>query len=157
MEPSPAYAAMQRKLKRHGVRLNTLHATFRTLTIEGRNMMREREQRIVRFVAMLGGVPQPDLVAMTGLTQPTLWRLLDSMKRAGVVRAVRTYPHHLPGARPTWIQPPGSPDLDADRRAAIIETIELIREYIPFWQAEEGRKRMASQGVYLPPWEPPTD
>ena len=80
MHDYEAYLALQRKLKRRGVRLNTLHATLRIPYLDERvrGYYRDREQRICRFVEMLGGVRLPALGRITGLTQPTLWRLLES-------------------------------------------------------------------------------
>jgi hypothetical protein len=139
MQDQESVAALQRKLKRHGVHLNTLHATLRIAELEGKHRVRERGQRICKFVAMLGGVREPDLVAISGLTQPTLWRLLAGLQRAGTLRVVTSYHDRVPGRRATWIQPPGSPDLDGDRRATLVETAALIKAYIPLWQAEQAR------------------
>jgi hypothetical protein len=107
--------------------------------------MRERELRICKLVAMLGGIRVPDLVWVSALTQPTLWRLVQELQARGVVRVVTTYRDRMPGRRAAWLQPPGSSDLDDDRRAVLIETAQLIREYIPLWQAEQGRLNMVQR------------
>jgi hypothetical protein len=144
------YFTLQRKLKRRGVRLNTLHATLRIAELEGKHRVKERGQRICKFVAMLGGVREPDLVPIAGLTQPTLWRLVQDLKRAGALRVVTTYRDYVPGRRATWLQPPGSPDLDDDQRAALVEMAQMIRAYVPLWQAEQARTRLAQQQVEFP-------
>ena len=56
---------LRRQLKRRGVRLNTLHAALRIPYIDERNKhyLREREQRLVKLVAMLGGIRAPRQVA----------------------------------------------------------------------------------------------
>ena len=147
MAHPPTVSTLQNQLKRRGVRLNTLHATLRIAELEGARRRKEREQRICKFVDMLGGVRMPDLVAISGLTQPTLWRLLAGLQRAGTLRVVSSYHDRVPGRRATWLQPPGSPDLDDDRRAALVETAALIKAYIPLWQAEQARARLAQQAA----------
>ena len=147
MAHPPTVSTLQNQLKRRGVRLNTLHATLRIAELEGARRRKEREQRICKFVDMLGGVREPDLVAISGLTQPTLWRLLAGLQRAGALRVVSSYHDRVPGRRATWLQPLGSPDLDDDRRAALVETAALIKAYIPLWQAERARARLAQQAA----------
>src|ERR671933_1205840 len=147
MAHPPTVSTLQNQLKRRGVRLNTLHATLRIAELEGARRRKEREQRICKFVDMLGGVRMPDLVAISGLTQPTLWRLLAGLRGAGRLRMVSSYNDRTPGRRATWLQPLDSPDLDDDRRAALVETAQLIKAYIPLWQAEQARARLAQQAA----------
>jgi hypothetical protein len=46
------YFALQHKLNCRGVRLNTLHTTLRIAELEGKHRVRERGQRLCKFVAM---------------------------------------------------------------------------------------------------------
>ena len=110
MPKPPTADDLRRQLQRRGVRLNTLHAAFRIPSLDERKRTyyREREQRIIKLVAMLGGVRAPDLVRIIALPQPTVWRIVERLRRAGALRVVTTYRDGVPGARATWLQPPGS-------------------------------------------------
>ncbi len=140
-EVSGEYVALQGKLKRRSVRLNTLHAALRIPYLDPRttHYLREREQRLVKLVTMLGGIREPDLVRIMELPQPTLWRVVEQLRLAGALRVERGYRDRTAGARAKWVQPPGSPDLDDERRVKLIETARLIREYCPLWQMECAR------------------
>ena len=152
MPDHPTVATLQRQLKRRGVRLNTLHAALRIpyLDERKRTYAREREQRIVKLVEMLGGLRAPDLVALIQTPQPTVWRIVERLRRAGALRVVSTYRDGVPGRRAAWLQPPGSPDLGDARRAALVATAELIRTYRPLWQREQAQARMLEQGLLEP-------
>ena len=138
----------RRLLKRRGVKLNTLHAALRVpyLDERKRHYFRERDERIIKFISMIGGVRTPDLRRIVGLTQPTTWRLVERLRLAGVLRVEHGYHDHIAGARARWIQPVGSADLSDAQRAALIETAQLIRDYLPVWEMEEHTARMAVQG-----------
>ena len=156
MPKSPTVSTLANQLKRRGVRLNTLHATLRIAELDGKHRVRERGQRLCKFVAMLGGVREPDLVAITGLTQPTLWRLVQSLQDAGALRVVATYRDYVPGRRAKWLQPPGTPDIIDERRAALAETAHLIRAYIPLWRTEQTRailEQQAAEGLIERWWK----
>ena len=49
----------------------------------------------------------------------------------------RGYRDRVAGARATWLQPPGSPDLSDAQRAKLIETAALIKEYERAWSLEQ--------------------
>ena len=152
MPKPPTVTSLANQLKRRGVRLNTLHAALRIPYLDERvrSYSRDRDQRIIKLVAMLGGVRAPDLVRISGLTQPTLWRLVDRLQRAGAIRVVTTYRDHVPGRQATSIQPPGSPDRADERRAYLAETAELIRAYNRLWQDEQARatfERHVAEGL----------
>ena len=72
MVDQASFAALQRQLKQRGVHLNTLHALLRIAELDtGKPSYRkERAQRLCTFVSMMGGVREPDLVAIARLTQP---------------------------------------------------------------------------------------
>ena len=92
-EVSGEYLALQCKLKRRGVRLNTLHAALRIPYLDPRttHYLREREQRLVKLVTMLGGIRAPDLVRILELPQPTLWRVVEQLRSSGALRVERGY------------------------------------------------------------------
>ena len=129
MPKPPTADDLRRQLKRRGVRLNTLHAAFRIPSLDERTRTyhREREQRIVKLVAMLGGLRAPDLKSIIQTPQPTVWRIIERLRSAGALRVVTTYRDGVPGARATWLQPPRSPDIPNDRRAELLERADLIR------------------------------
>ncbi len=151
-EVSGEYVALQGKLKRRSVRLNTLHAALRIPYLDPRttHYLREREQRLVKLVTMLGGIREPDLVRILELPQPTLWRVVEHLCITGALRVERGYRDRTAGARAKWVQPPGSPDLDDDRRAQLMETARLIREYRPLWQMEQSRAYIEGQKGLIP-------
>ncbi len=74
MPNEPTADDFRRLLKRRGVKLNTLHAALRVpyLDERKRHYFRERDERIIKFISMIGGVRAPDLRRIVGLTQPTL-------------------------------------------------------------------------------------
>lgn len=63
MQNEPTAEDLRRLLKRRRVRLNTLHAALRIpyLDERERHYFRDRDERIVKLVAMLGGLRLPDL------------------------------------------------------------------------------------------------
>ena len=87
------YVVLQRKLKRRGVRLNTLHAALRIPYLDPRttHYLREREQRLVKLVTTLGGIREPDLVRILELPQPTIWRVVEQLRRSAALRIERGY------------------------------------------------------------------
>jgi hypothetical protein len=148
MPNEPTADDLRRLLKRRGVKLNTLHAALRVpyLDERKRHYFRERDERIIKFIGMLGGVRAPDLRRIVGLTQPTTWRLIERLRLSGVLRVEQGYRDHVAGARARWIQPAGSADLSDAQRAALIETALLIRDYKPLWEREQAHARMQEQG-----------
>jgi DNA-binding MarR family transcriptional regulator len=138
MPNEPTADDFRRLLKRRGVKFNTLHAALRVayLDEQKRHYFRERDERIITFISMIGGIRAPDLRRIVGLTQPTLWRLVERLRLAGVLRVEHSYHDHIVGARARWIQPVGSVDLSDAQRAALIETAQLIRDYKPLWEME---------------------
>ena len=139
MPAAPTADDLRREIKRRGVHLNTLHALLRLNELDPgkRQYRKEREGRILKFVAMLGGIREPDLVAISRLTQPTLWRLVEHWRTSGSIRVVANYNDHVPGRRAKWLQPPDSADLPNGRRAYLVETAALIKSYIPLWVDEQ--------------------
>lgn len=131
---------LRRQLKRRGVHLNTLHATLRIVSLDpaGKHYQKNREERLLKFVAMLGGIREPDLVTISRLTQPTLWRLVQRWQSSGAIRVVADYNDRVAGRRAKWLQPAESADLPDERRAYLIETAALIKTYIPLWDAEQA-------------------
>jgi hypothetical protein len=122
------------------VRLNTLHAALRIPSLDERKRTyhREREQRIVKLVEMLGGLRRRDLQSIIFTPQPTVWRIVERLRSAGALRVVTTYRDGAPGARAAWLQPPRSADIPDERRAELLETAELIKEYVRLWGMEEA-------------------
>ena len=147
MPNEPTADDFRRLLKRRGMKLNTLHAALRVpyLDERKRHYFRERVERIIKFISMIGGIRAPDLRRIVGLTQPTLWRLVERLRLAGVLRVEHSYHDHIAGARARWIQPAGSADLTDDRRADLIETAHLIRDYLRLWELEEAHARRSVQ------------
>jgi hypothetical protein len=143
MPDQPTAEDLRRQLRRRGVHLNTLHAAMRIgyLDERKRQYYREREQRIVKLVTMLGGLRAPDLHRIIGLTQPTIWRIVERLRVTGALRVDTTYRDHVPGRRAAWLQPPGSPDLSDEQRATLMDTMEYIRSYLPLWQIEQAQGR----------------
>ena len=148
MQNEPSAEDLRRLLKRRHVRLNTLHAALRIpyLDERERHYFRDRDERIVNPVAMLGGLRLPDLWRIITLPQPTTWRIVERLRLAGVLRVEHGYHDHIADARARWIQPVGSADLSDAQRAALIETAQLIRDSLPVWEMEEHTARMAVQG-----------
>lgn len=142
---------LRRQLKRRGVRLNTLHAALRIRYLDERerHYSRDRDERIIKLVGMLGGLRVPDLGYITSLTQPTTWRIVERLRLAGALRVERSYHDHVAGARARWVQPAGSADLSDAQRAALIETAQLIRDYRLPWQMEQAEARAREQGWLL--------
>jgi hypothetical protein len=139
--PNPTSADLLRsRLKQRGVRLNTLHALFRLADLQtsGRAYQKEREQRILKCVAMLGGVREPDLVAISRLSQPTVWRLVERMRTSRAIRVVTDYDDHSGGRQAKWLQSPDSAKLPDGRRAYLIGTATLIKDYLSLWQEEQA-------------------
>jgi sugar phosphate isomerase/epimerase len=136
----PTADDLRRHLKRRGVRLNTLHAALRIPSLDERKRTyhREREQRIVKLVEMLGGLRRRDLQSIIFTPQPTVWRIVERLRSAGALRVVTTYRDGAPGARAAWLQPPRSADIPDERRAELLETAELIKEYVRLWGMEEA-------------------
>lgn len=151
MQNDPTAEDLRRQLKRRGVRLNTLHAALRIRYLDERlrHYSRERDERIVKLVTMLGGVRAPDLGYMTSLTQPTTWRIVERLRLSGALRVEHGYHDHVAGARARWVQPPGSADLSDAQRAALIKTAQLIRDYRLPWQMEQARAQAKEQGWLL--------
>ena len=147
MPKPPTAADLRRQLKRRGVRLNTLHAALRIPYLDERKRTyhREREQRIVKLVEMLGGVRAPDLVSIIGTPQPTVWRMVERLRSAGTIRVVTTYRDGVPGRRAAWLQPAGSADIPDDRRGALLETAAIITSYVIPWQLEQAAAVAARQ------------
>ena len=83
-------------------------------------------QRIVKLVAMLGGVRESDLVRIVGLTQPTLWRTVERLRLADAIRVEPRYRDGVAGRRTGWLQPMGSTALLDAQRAQRRETAALI-------------------------------
>jgi hypothetical protein len=139
MPAAPTADDLRREIKRRGVHLNTLHALLRLNELDPgkRQYRKEREGRILKFVAMLGGIREPDLVAISRLTQPTLWRLVEHWRTSRSIRVVADYNDHVPGRRAKWLQPLESADLPDGRRAYLVETAALIKVYIPLWEDEQ--------------------
>lgn len=148
MPNEPTAEDLRRQLKRRGVRLNTLHAAFRIpyLDERKRHYFRDRDERIVKLVTMLGGIRTPDLKRFTGLTQPTTWRLVEHLRVSRVLRVEQSYRDHVAGARARWIQPARSVDLSDAQRAALIETALLIRDYRRLWEREQEEAYAREQG-----------
>ncbi len=148
MPNEPTADDFRRLLKRRGVKLNTLHAALRVpyLDERKRHYFRERDERIIKFISMIGGIRAPDLRRMVGLTQPTTWRLLKRLHLAGSLRVEQGYHDHIAGARARWVQPMGRVDLSDAQRAALIETALLIRDYLRLWEMEEHTTRVGIQG-----------
>ncbi len=140
MPKPPTADDLRRQLKRRGVRLNTLHAALRIPSLDERKRTyhREREQRIVKLVEMLGGLRRRDLQSIIFTPQPTVWRIVERLRSAGALRVVTTYRDGAPGARAAWLQPPRSADIPDERRAELLETAELIKEYLRLWGMEEA-------------------
>ena len=158
----PSADDLRRQLKRRGVRLNTLHAALRIPSLDERKRTyhREREQRIVKLVAMLGGLRARDLRSIIFTPQPTVWRIVERLRSAGALRVVTTYRDGAPGARAAWLQPPGSPDIPDDRRAELLEMAELIRAYRQAWETEEylaTQARQRAEGLTGVLWLPEID
>lgn len=132
---------LRRQIKRRGVHLNTLHALLRLdeLDTSKRTYPTEREQRVLKFVAMLGGIREPDLVAIARLSQPTVWRLVEGLRASGAIRVVTDYNDHVVGRRAKWLQPPESAELPDGRRAYLVETAGLIKAYIQLWASEQAK------------------
>ena len=150
--PLPAADDLRRRLKRRGVRLNTLHAALRIPSLDERKRTyhREREQRIVKLVEMLGGLRRRDLQSIIVTPQPTVWRIVERLRSTGALRVVTTYRDGAPGARAAWLQPPGSADIRDERRAVLLETAELIRAYAPLWGMEQSmaaQERQRAEGL----------
>ena len=150
--PLPTADDLRRQLKRRGVRLNTLHAALRIPSLDERKRTyyREREQRIVKLVEMLGGLRRRDLQSIIVTPQPTVWRIVERLRNTGALRVVTTYRDGAPGARAAWLQPAGSADIPDERRAVLLETAELIRAYAPLWGMEEfvaAQERQRAEGV----------
>ena len=152
MPDQPTVEVLQRQLKRRGVRLNTLHAALRIPSLDERkkSYWKERDQRIIKLVAMLGGVRAPDLVSIVALPQPTVWRIVERLRISGALRVVTTYRDGVPGRRAAWIQPAGSADLSDAQRAALMETAERIRAYRRPWEMEQARALLLEQGLMVP-------
>ena len=148
MPNEPTADDFRRLLKRRGVKLNTLHAALRVpyLDERKRHYFRERDERIIKFIGMIGGVRTPDLRRIVQLTQPTLWRLVERLRLAGVLRVEHGYHDHIAGARARWIQPAGSADLHDAQRAALIETAQVIRDYRRLWEEEPAEAYAKQQG-----------
>jgi hypothetical protein len=151
MPNDPTTEDLRRLLKRRRVRLNTLHAALRIpyLDERERHYFRDRDDRIVKLVAMLGGLRLPDLWRIITLPQPTTWRIVERLRASGMLRVEQSYRDHVAGARARWIQPVGSADLTDAERARLIETAMLIREYKPLWSMEQARAHVQEQGWVL--------
>ena len=61
MPNEPTADDFRRLLKRRGVRLNTLHAALRVAYLDERkrHYFRERDERIIKFISMIGGIRAP--------------------------------------------------------------------------------------------------
>ena len=151
MPNEPTAEDLRRQLKRRGVRLNTLHAALRIPYLDERvrHYSRDRDERIVKLVAMLGGIRVPDLQRVAGLTQPTTWRIVERLRVSGSLRVEQSYRDHVAGARARWIQPVGSADLSDAQRATLTETALLIKEYLAVWRMEQAQARALEQGWSL--------
>lgn len=139
------------------VRVNTLHAALRIPSLDERKRTyhRDREQRIIKLVEMLGGLRARDLRSIIFTPQPTVWRIVERLRSAGALRVVTTYRDGVAGARAAWLQPPGSPDIPDNRRAELLETADLIRVYREAWGMEEflaTQARQRAEGLVF--WEP---
>lgn len=146
---------LRRQLKRRSVHLNTLHALLRLdeLETQKKTYRKEREQRVLKLVAMLGGIREPDLVAISRLSQPTLWRLVEGWNRSGAIRVITDYNDHVVGRRAKWLQPPESAEIPDGRRTELVKTAALIKAYIPLWdteQAEAAQVKASAQLVSQP-------
>ena len=149
MPDQPTAEDVRRQLRRRRVHLNTLHAAMRIpyLDERKRHYYRDREQRIVKLVTMLGGMRAPDLQPIVGLTQPTLWRIVERLRVTGALRVDTTYRDHVPGRRAAWLQPVGSADLSDEQRATLMDTADYIRAYLPLWQIEQAQAQHREQAL----------
>ncbi len=124
MPNEPTADDFRRLLKRRGVKLNTLHAALRVpyLDERKRHYFRERDERIIKFISMIGGIRAPDLRRIVGLTQPTTRRIIDRLRLAGVLRVEQGYHDHVAGARARWVQPVASADLTSLLKSSEVTT-----------------------------------
>ena len=148
---------LRRQLKRRGVHLNTLHALLRIASLDPRrpDFRKERDTRIRKFIVMLEGIREPDLVAIARVPQPTVWRIVEGLRTSGAVRVVADYTDRSIARRAKWLQPPGSPDIPDARRAELVETAELIKSYLPLWVAEHAAAQAAKVAPAAPEPPPP--
>lgn len=154
MEESPAIDELRKQFKKARLPLNTLHAFLRIplLDTNARTFSEERRTRIVKFVAAVGGIREPDLRSIIAAPQSTLWRIISDLEAAGSIRVVKGYRDNSPGARPKWLQPPHSPDLSDDRREELTVLVERVKTYAPLWLTQQPAPAPKQQpAVHSPP------